>query len=408
MRGNEKIETEKELRKEIEKLQQRISDLEKLQNKSQNVNEETERYPDPLEETVTTCTLEPTNVNEQLLEGANSPPNAEGNLFEIKRNYEAIGSAIPDAFIITHDDGRIVFWNKTAENMYGYSSEEVLNNYLPAILIPIEYHKAFKEGFAKFKNTGKGKGPIVNKTTEFINKKKDGSKFAVEMSLSSVKVNEKWHSVAIIRDVSERKTAEEKIKQSRQKLKKTLDDTVNALVKIIGLRDPYTSDHQKRVSKLAVAIARELELSEKEVKLIKIGALIHDIGKATIPMEILNKPAKLARIEYNLIRAHSQIGHDILKEINFPWAVEEIVLQHHERIDGSGYPRGLKEDEILIGAKIIAVADVVEAMSSHRPYRPALGVKNALEEISQNRGILYDPKVADTCLKLFRKKKFKF
>ena len=406
MRGNEKIETEKELRKEIEKLQQRISDLEKLQNKSQNVNEETGRYPDSLEETVTTCTLEPTNVNKQLLEGANCPPNAEGNLFEIKRNYKAIVSAIPDAFIVIDDDGRIVFWNKAAENMYGYSSEEVLNNYLLAILVPVEYHKAFKEGFAKFKNTGKG--PVVNKTTEFISKKKDGSKFTVEISLSSVKVNEKWHSVAIIRDVSERKIVEEKIKQSRQKLKKTLDNTVNALVKTIGLRDPYTSGHQKRVSKLAVAIARELELSEKEVKLIKIAALIHDIGKATIPMEILNKPAKLARVEINLIKAHPQTGYDILKDISFPWAVEEVVLQHHERIDGSGYPRGLKEDEILIGAKIIAVADVVEAMSSHRPYRSALGVKNALEEISQNRGILYDPKVADTCLKLFRKKKFKF
>ncbi|RLC37037.1 MAG: hypothetical protein DRH33_06185, partial [Candidatus Nealsonbacteria bacterium] len=145
------------------------------------------------------------------------------------------------------------------------------------------------------------------------------------------------------------------MKQDRQELKKTLDNTVNALVKTIGLRDPYTSGHQKRVSKLAVAIARELELSEKEVKLIKIAALIHDIGKATIPMEILNKPTKLARVEINLIKAHPQTGYDILKDISFPWAVEEVVLQHHERIDGSGYPRGLKEDEILIGAKIIAV-----------------------------------------------------
>ena len=218
MRGNEKTETEKEFLKEIEKLQQRINGLEKLQNKSQNVNEETERYPDSLEEPATTCTLDPTNINEQLLQGANSPQNIEGNLLEIKRNYEAIGSIIPDAFIVADDDGRIVFWNKAAENMYGYSSEETLNNYLPAILIPVEYHKVFKEGFAKFKNTGKS--PIVKKTTEFISKKKDGSKFDIEMSLSSVKVNEKWHLVAIIRDVSERKIVEEKIKQSRQKLKK--------------------------------------------------------------------------------------------------------------------------------------------------------------------------------------------
>lgn len=180
------------------------------------------------------------------------------------------------------------------------------------------------------------------------------------------------------------------------------------MVKIIELRVPYTSGHQKRVSKLAVAIARELELSEKEVKLIKVAALVHDIGKISIPAEILNKPYKLARVELNLIKNHSQTGYNILKDISFPWAVEEIVLQHHERINGSGYPRGLTGDEILIEAKIIAVADVVEAMSSHRPYRPARGIKEALEEISQNRGILYDPKVADICLKLFRKKKFKF
>ena len=151
-----------------------------------------------------------------------------------------------------------------------------------------------------------------------------------------------------------------------------------------------------------------MELSEREVKLINVTALVHDIGKVSIPAEILSKPGKLPEIEFGLIKNHSRIGHDILMNINFPWAVEEIVLQHHERIDGSGYSRVLKDDKILIGAKIIYVADVVEAMSSHRPYRPALGIDKALEEISQNRDILYDPKVADTCLKLFRKKKFKF
>lgn len=159
-----------------------------------------------------------------------------------------------------------------------------------------------------------------------------------------------------------------------------LDNTVNSLVKIIELRDPYTSGHQKRVSRLALAIARELGLSEREVKLIKIAALVHDIGKTSIPAEILSKPDKLAEIEFSLIRTHSQTGYDILKNINFPWAVEEIVLQHHERIDGSGYPHKLKGDKILVEAKIMGVADVVEAISSHRPYRPALGIDKALEE----------------------------
>lgn len=243
---------------------------------------------------------------------------------------------------------------------------------------------------------------------EFNTKKKDGIRFPVDMSLSSIKVNEKWYSIAIIRDISKSKKVEEKLAQSHQKLEKMLDNTVNSLVKIIELRDPYTSGHQKRVSRLALAIARELGLSEREVKLIKIAALVHDIGKTSIPAEILSKPDKLAEIEFSLIRTHSQTGYDILKNINFPWAVEEIVLQHHERIDGSGYPHKLKGDKILVEAKIMGVADVVEAMSSHRPYRPALGIDKALEEISQNRGILYDPEVVDVCLKLFREKRFKF
>lgn len=164
-----------------------------------------------------------------------------------------------------------------------------------------------------------------------------------------------------------------------------VDNTVNALVKIVELRDPYTSGHQKRVSRLALAIARELGLSEREIERIKITALVHDIGKISMPTEILSKPDKLPEIEFGLIKNHSRTGHDILMNINFPWEIGEIVLQHHERIDGSGYPKGLKGDEILIEARIIGVADVVEAMSSHRPYRPALGIDKALEEISQKK-----------------------
>ncbi|MEA2087501.1 MAG: HD-GYP domain-containing protein [Candidatus Caldatribacteriota bacterium] len=382
IRGNEK--TEEELLKEIEKLQQRINDLEKLQNKSQNVNEETERCPDSLEEPATTYT------------------------FELTKGFKKVASVLTDAVIIADEEGRIVFWNKAAEKIYGYSSEETLGRLLTSITIPPEYHEAFKKGFAHFKKFGEG--PIIEKTLEFNSKKKDGTRLPIEMSLSSldIKSNKKWHSVAIIRDISERKKTEEKIIKINQKLEEMVNNIVNGLVRIIEIKNPYTSGHQKRVSILATAIAREMGLAEEKVNFIKIAALVHDIGKTTIPAEILNKPNKLAEIEYKLIKAHPQTGYDILKDINFPWAVEEIVLQHHERIDGSGYPQGLKEDEILMESKIVAVADVVEAMSSHRPYRPSLGIKKALEEISQNRGILYDPKVADTCLKLFRERKFEF
>jgi len=400
MRDNEK--TKEEL----------LSEIEKLQDELRKVKEESRGCPegcsDPSEEPAITSTLEPTNLGEQLQQETMEYQKTEHNLQEIDEGFRKIASLLTDALIIADEEGRIIFWNKAAEKIYGYSSEETLARLLTSIIISPEYHKAFKKGFAHFKKCGKG--PIIGKTLEFNTKKKDGTRFPIDMSLSSldIKSNNKWHSVAIIRDISERKSAEERIIKSNKKLEEMVDNTVNALVRITELRDPYTSGHQKRVSELAVAIARETGLTEEKVNFIKIAALVHDIGKATIPAEILNKPNKLARVEFNLIKAHPQTGYDILKDIDFPWAVEEIVLQHHERIDGSGYPRGLKDDEILIEARIIAVADVVETMSSHRPYRPAIGIKEALEEISQNRGILYDPKVADTCLKLFREKKFEF
>jgi putative nucleotidyltransferase with HDIG domain len=178
--------------------------------------------------------------------------------------------------------------------------------------------------------------------------------------------------------------------------------------KIIESRDPYTAGHQQRVCQLATHIAKELGLPKDKIEGVRIASLIHDIGKIGLPTEILSKPTRLTNIEFDLIKNHSQIGYNILKSIDFFYPIAQIVLQHHERLNGSGYPNNLKGDEILLEVKIIGVADVVEAMSSHRPYRPALGIDKALEEISQNRGILYDPEVVDACIKLFKEKGFKF
>ena len=199
-----------------------------------------------------------------------------------------------------------------------------------------------------------------------------------------------------------------KRKQAEEKLKKTLNATIETMSKIIEVKDPYTAGHQQRVSQLAVSISKELNLPQEQVEGIRTASLIHDIGKIAIPTEILSKSTVLTDIEFNLIKEHSQIGHDILKSIDFAYPIAQIVLQHHERINGLGYPNQLKGDEILLEAKILGVADVVEAMSSHRPYRPALGIDAALEEITQNKGILYDSKAADACLKLFKEKGFKF
>jgi len=198
------------------------------------------------------------------------------------------------------------------------------------------------------------------------------------------------------------------LEKSEKRLQKTMEDTIYTIGKIAETRDPYTSGHQKNVSQIAIFIAQEMKLPKDKIEGIRIASLVHDIGKISLPAEILNKPTKLSEIEYSLIKDHSQTGYDILKSIEFPWPVARIVLQHHERLNGSGYPQGLKGEDILLEAKIIGVADVVEAMSSHRPYRPAWGIDKALEEISKNKGILYDPKVVDACLKLFKRKEFKF
>lgn len=198
------------------------------------------------------------------------------------------------------------------------------------------------------------------------------------------------------------------LEKSEKRLQKTLEGAINTIGNIVEVKDPYTVGHQKNVSQIATFIAQEMKLPPDKVEGIRIASLIHDVGKISVSAEILNKPIKLTEIEFNLIKDHSQVGHDILKSIEFPWPIEKIILQHHERLDGSGYPRGLKGEDIIIEARIIGVVDVVEAMSSHRPYRPALGIDAALKEISKNKGILYDPKVVDICLKLFKEKEFKF
>jgi len=209
-------------------------------------------------------------------------------------------------------------------------------------------------------------------------------------------------------NIRERNRAEEDLRDSLKKLRTAMESIVEALVLTLEKKDPYTSGHQKRVATFASAIAEEMGLSQNQIDGVRMAAMIHDIGKNAIPGQILSKPAKLAKLEMKMIKEHPQLGYDILKGIEFPWPVAQMVLQHHERIDGSGYPQGLLGDEIYLGAKILSVADVVEAMASHRPYRAALGLDRAVEEISKNSGILYDPDVVDAGLRLLREKGFEF
>lgn len=205
-----------------------------------------------------------------------------------------------------------------------------------------------------------------------------------------------------------RHSAEKEYRKGIKKIMSSLQKTVNALASIVELRDPYTAGHQKRVAELAVAIAGESGLSEDAIKGIELAALVHDIGKIVIPPEILNKPERISPSEFEVVITHAEAGFKFLKDIEFPWLIADMVLQHHERLDGSGYPRGLRDDQILLGSKIIAVADVVEAMSSDRPYRPAFSTDRILEELTDRKGELFCPETVDTCVRLFREKDFHF
>jgi PAS domain S-box-containing protein/putative nucleotidyltransferase with HDIG domain len=213
-----------------------------------------------------------------------------------------------------------------------------------------------------------------------------------------------WHG--IISDVTERKLAEEEIHRQAEQLRRTVQGAVLAMSHVVETRDPYTAGHERRVADLAAAIGAELGITGDDLEALRLAALIHDIGKIAVPAEILAKPGRLSDVEFNLIRQHPATGFDIIREIDFDRPVAEYVLQHHERLDGSGYPRGLAGDEVLPEARIIAVADVVEAMSSHRPYRAALGLDAALEEVSAHAGVTYDAVVVAACVRLFREQGF--
>lgn len=209
-------------------------------------------------------------------------------------------------------------------------------------------------------------------------------------------------------DITERKEAEIERLIMLGKIELNLMQFVSAISRVLEQRDPYTAGHQLRVAELALSIARELGLDEHRCKGLHLAGMMHDLGKISIPSEILSKPGRLSEIEYIMVRTHAEAGYEVLKEIDFPWPIADMVRQHHERIDGSGYPLGLKGEKILLEGCILGVADVVEAMSSHRPYRPGLGIDAALDEIKKGKGLLYNSAVVDACLKIFGEGRFEF
>lgn len=322
-------------------------------------------------------------------------------LVKSEKRFKELAELLPTMIVETDSSNKIMFANRAFYKLTGYLLKDVNEGlYVHKIIVP-EERMRFQE------NLKRHKGRSVS---EYNILKKDKDKSPVIMYYNDIySVDNKITGFRIvIIDITERKQAEYKIEESYERLQKTLNDTINTLASISENRDPYTSGHQKKVAYLAINISEELGLSREEIEALGTAAMIHDIGKITVPASILSKPGKVSDIEYKMIKTHPKTGYDIVKNIEFPYPIEKIILQHHERLNGSGYPMGLKEKEIMLEAKILAVADVVEAMSSHRPYRPALGIDKALEEIDSNKGILYDPNVVEACKKLFTKKKFEF
>lgn len=453
------------------------------------------------------------------------------SLIESEIKLSKITEVAQDAIVMIDNEGSITFWRGGAQRIFGYTEAEAMGQNLHQLIAPMRYHAAHHKGFAHFQNTGEG--AAIGKTLELVALHKDGHEIPVELSLSAVKINELWCGVGIVRDISERKEADQALKRSMQlhtllfessrdalmilsppswkftganqetvtlfgassvsefttlgpwdvspqyqpngrpsdemaqqeiatamregaaffewehqklngekffadvlltrmeieggnsflqasvrdiserkkaeeTLHKSLISTVEAMVITLEMRDPYTAGHQKRVAFLACAIAKKMGMAKNQIEGLKLAAQVHDIGKIQIPAEILSKPSVLSEIEFLLIKVHPEVGYEILKDIQFPWPIATIVRQHHEKLDGSGYPHGLKRDEILLEARILCVADIVEAMTNHRPYRPALGIDAALEEIQKERGIKLESDAVDACIALFKEEGFRF
>jgi PAS domain S-box-containing protein len=323
----------------------------------------------------------------------------ETALRESEERYRALFDRSLDLVYITDFEGRFIDANDAALNRLGYTREAIHTLNFASLLSEDQLPLAFKT-LQEIRETG-----IHKSLMDFRLRHKNGSDVYVETRGSTVMSNGTPVAIqAIARDITDRKRAEEELRKSLEQLRRAIQTTIQVLVMAVEMKDPYTAGHQRRMTDLARTMATEMGLPPEKIEGLRLAGVIHDIGKIILPTEILSKPTKLSDIEFSMIKEHVRLGYDILKDVESPWPLAEIVLQHHERMDGSGYPRGLKGEEILIEARILAVADVVEAMASHRPYRPALGIGAALAEIEKNRGLLYDSHVVDTCLRVFREK----
>ncbi|HOI73540.1 MAG TPA: PAS domain S-box protein [Syntrophales bacterium] len=321
---------------------------------------------------------------------------AEASLLESETRFRLLVDNAPDVIFVSTEQ-RFAYLNRAAVKLFGAASaEQILGRPVIERFHP-DYHDSVRRRVHKL-YVEQEPVPRIEEVCLGL----DGSPITVEISAVPIVFREKRGALVFARDVEDRKRAEEQIRASLDRLRTAIGGIVQVMVNVVEMRDPYTAGHQRRVSELAVAIAGGMNRSPEEIEAIRLAGSIHDIGKIAIPSEILSKPGRLSEAEFLLMKTHPQVGFEILKGIDFPWDLAAIVHQHHERMDGSGYPQGLRGSEILMEARILAVADVVEAIATHRPYRPTLGIDPALEEITVKRNTCYDPEVVDVCLRLFR------
>ena len=300
-----------------------------------------------------------------------------------------VGTYIVDGDVFTYASPRM-------EEIFGYGPGEMVGMKVTDLASPVDQSRVAEriqrrlsgqESSARYQGRGR---------------RKDGSEIMVEVHGTVADIGGRPLIIGVADDITARSEADQRELAHLRRTEEAMLGTITIVSRMVEVRDPYTAGHERRVAEIAVAIANELQLSAERVEGLRIGASIHDIGKIAIPSDILSKPGRLSPIEYEYVKHHAEAGFQLLDGVSFPWPLAEMVHQHHERINGSGYPRGLKEDQIMLEARILAVADTVEAMASHRPYRAARGLELAIEEIERNAGILYDPEVASTCIRLFR------
>jgi len=301
---------------------------------------------------------------------------------------------------------RPVYISSSVRHYLGYTSEEAMNVRMEDVFAPHSFKLAMEllaEETAEDRRLAEDGDIIRLLEVDLVHK--DGHLIPFEVCYSGIRnaCGEVTEVMAVARSIGERRKAQDESRASTEKLLLALEQTVRALAALCGTRDPYTAGHQRRVADLSCTIAAKLGLEQDTITGLRLAGLIHDIGKVRIPVEILVSTRHLSAAEFEIIKAHPTTGYEVLSGIDFPWAVAETVYQHHERLDGSGYPRGLAGEEIMVESRILGVADVVEAIASDRPYRKTLGIGAAMDEIARHRGKLFDSSVVDACLEVFRK-----